>query len=399
MNVKRAMLAMLAALTLTSCSQEPEKEGRPPAHVTTAKIEPATVTTTSTLIGEMDSRKSIDLFPKIDGYVRAIPVSPGQKVRAGQLIIAIDPTKQEATVAAKRSSVELAKADLAKEIGELKSLQADLSAQEAQVQFNDIEYKRYYWLGQRGVVAQATVDSQERDLKVAQAKLKSSQEAIAAQKEVIVRAQRRVDESYAEQKEEEAQLGYFSLKAPFDGTIGNIPVKLGDYVAQSTKLTSVSQVKPLEVNVLVPKDDAAELKQGMTMELLDRDGKVVGTSTIFYISPIVDLANQSVQVKGLYANDGLQFRPDQTLEVRIIISKAAGIMVPTESLTFVAGQPFVFVVEEKNGKTVASQRVVHISDIRDNKAALKDGVKVGEMLVVSGVQNLADGTPVVVDNK
>jgi len=399
MNVKQALIFAIAALALNSCSQQESKPSHPVSHVTTTKIEPATVRNTTTLIGEMDSRKSIDLYPKIDGYVRAIPVRPGEKVRAGQLIIAIDPTKQEATVAAKRSSVELAKADLAKEIGELKSLQADLTAQEAQVQFNDIEYKRYYWLGQRGVVAQATVDSQERDLKVAQSKLKSSQEAISAQKEVIVRAQRRVDESYAEQKEEEVQLGYFSLKAPFDGTIGNIPVKLGDYVAQSTKLTSVSQVKPLEVNVLVPKDDAADLKQGMTMELLDRDGKVVGTSTIFYISPIVDEANQSVQVKGFYANDNLQFRPDQTLEVRIIISKAAGISVPTEALSFIVGQPFVFVVEEKDGKTVAVQRPVHIADIRDNMATLSDGVKVGEMLVISGIQNLSDGSPVVVDKK
>ncbi len=399
MNVKQALVVAIAALTLTSCSQQETKQTHPVAHVTTMKIEPATVTNASTLIGEMDSRKSIDLYPRIDGYVRAIPVLPGEKVRTGQLIIAVDPTKQEATVAAKRSSVELAKADLAKEIGQLKSQQADLAAQEAQVQFNDIEYKRYYWLGQRGVVAQATVDSQERDLKVAQAKLKSLQEAITAQREVIVRAQRRVDESYSEQKEEEAQLGYFSMRAPFDGIIGNIPVKLGDYVAQSTKLTSVSQVKPLEVNVLVPKDDAAELKQGMAMELLGRDGNVVGTSKIFYISPIVDLANQSVQVKGLYPNDNLQFRPDQTLEVRVIISKAAGIMVPTEALTFIVGQPFVFVVVQKDGQTVAVQKIVHIADIRDNKATLTDGVKVGEMLVVSGIQNLSDGSPVVVDNK
>lgn len=399
MNVKQALIFAIAALNLTSCSQQESKPSRPVAHVTAVTIQPATVRNTTTLIGEMDSRKSIDLYPKVDGYVRAIPVHPGEKVRAGQLVIAIDPTKQEATVAAKRSSVELAKADLAKEIGALKSLQADLASQEAQVQFNDIEYKRYYWLGQRGVVAQATVDAQERDLKVSQAKLKSSQEVIAAQKEVIVRAQRRVEESYAEQREEEAQLGYFSMKAPFDGTVGNIPVKIGDYVEQSTKLTSVSQVKPLEVNVLVPKDDAEQLKQGMTMELLDRDGNVVGTSTIFYISPIVDLANQSVQVKGLYPNDDLRFRPDQTLEVRIIISKSAGISVPTEALSFIVGQPFVFVVEERDGKTVAVQRPVHISDIRDNKATLSDGVKFGDLLVTSGIQNLSDGSPVVVDNK
>lgn len=399
MNVKQAVLVAISALTLTSCTQQEANQGRSIAHVTTTKIEPATVTTATTLIGEMDSRKSIDLYPKIDGYVRSIPVRPGEKVKAGQLIIAVDPTKQEATVAAKRSSVELAKADLAKEIGELKAEQADLAAQEAQVQFNDIEYKRYYWLGQRGVVAQANVDSQERDLKVAQSKLQSLKEKIDAQKEVIVRSKRGVDESIAEMKEEEAQLAYFSMRAAFDGTIGNIPVKVGDYVQQTTKLTSVSQVKPLEVNVLVPKDDAAELKQGMTMELLDRNGNLVGTSKIFYISPIVDLANQSVQVKGLYANDNLQFRPDQTLEVRIIISKAAGILVPTEALSFVAGQPFVFVIEQRDGKTVAAQKVVHIADIRDNKATLADGVKVGDILVVSGIQNLSDGTPVVVDNK
>jgi multidrug efflux pump subunit AcrA (membrane-fusion protein) len=53
-------------------------------------------------------------------------------------------------------------------------------------------------------------------------------------------------------KQQQVQLQYYTIKAPFIGTVGNIPVKVGDFVNTSTQLTRITQNKPLEVYISIP---------------------------------------------------------------------------------------------------------------------------------------------------
>ncbi len=359
------------------------------------RLEANTVNSSITLIGAMDSRSSVDLFPRIDGYVAKLPVVAGSLVKQGQLLMEIDSNKEEAAVAAKRSSVELAKSDYAKEVGKLGSLQAELTARQSMVDFNNLEYQRYYWLEKRGVVATATVDKEERDLKIAKSRLESLKAEIDAQKEVIARAKNRIEESKAELKAEQAELGYHTLRAPFSGLVGDVPVKLGDYVNPQTKLTKVSKTKPLEVNVQVPQEQCKLIHVGTRMEIMDDSGTPVGETSVFYLAPTVNLQNQSVLVKGEFPNTKDQLRPDQSVQIKLILKTETALTVPTEAVSFVAGKAFVFVGEQgSDGKQIARQRPIEISSIQNNQATVKSGLKPGEEVVVSGIQLLADKTPI-----
>lgn len=391
-------VSIFLCLAICSCSEKKEETKAPVEHavkVKLKKLELQNVSSTVTLVGAMDSRSSVDLYPRIDGYVSKIAVNPGDLVKQGQLVIQIDSNKQEAAVAAKRSSVELAKADYSKELGKLGSLEADREARQSMVDFNSIEYQRYYWLEKRGVVATSTVDKEDRDLKVAKSRLASLEAEIAAQKDVIERAKKRIDEANAELRAEQAELTYHVMRAPFNGVVGNLPVKVGDYVTPATQLTKISKTKPLEINVEVPEDKAKMVHKGTALEILDNSGGSVGQSTVFYVAPTVNLQNQSVLIKGEYPNLNNELRPDESIQVRLVLKTEPALSVPTEAVSFVAGQPFVFVSQtSQDGKLIAKQRPIQISAIQDNTATVKSGLESGDQVIVSGIQLLSDNTPI-----
>jgi multidrug efflux pump subunit AcrA (membrane-fusion protein) len=145
----------------------------------------------------------------------------------------------------------------------------------------------------------------------------------------------------------------------------------------------------------VPKDSAAFLKPGTAIDLLNEDGSVLAKSKVFYISPTVDIQSQSVLIKGLCENNGNELRPDQSVLAKIVLNASRGITIPTEAITYLAGQSFVFVVvHDKSGKLIASQRPIEIVDIRDNRATVSSGLKSSDEIVVAGIQLLADGTAI-----
>ncbi len=389
-------LSLPLLLVLCGCTAEPKKEAPRSVPVTLKRLEPGAVADSITLVGAMDSRNSVDLFPRIDGYIEKIAVSPGTLVEAGQLLLEIDSVKEEAAVAAKRSSVDLAMADYAKEKGKLGSLIADRDSRQSMVDFNGLEYQRYYWLEKRGVVPLATVDQEERDLRVSKSRLASLDAEIAAQKDVIERAKKRIDEAKAELRAEQAELSYHTMKAPFSGVMGDVPVKVGDYVNPQSKLTKISKTKPLELRLEVPQDQAKSIRVGTALEILDNNGSPVGRSSVFYVAPTVNLQNQSVMVKAEFANIHDELRPDETVQVKVILSSAPAITVPTEAISFVAGKAFIFVAKKTaDGQMVARQQPIEISDIQNNQATVKSGLQAGDEIVVSGIQLLADNTPIV----
>jgi multidrug efflux pump subunit AcrA (membrane-fusion protein) len=389
-----SILVLVFSVGLCGCANQhnAEMEGIP---VRTEKIQNQMVSQKTQLVGWMDSRKSVKLFPRVDGYVNKIYVTAGQKVMQGQLMIEIDPTRQQATVASTRSEVALAAADLEKEKGQLKSLVAQKYADKAKLDYETIQYARYYYLNQKNVVAQAMVDTADTSRKVAQANVESLNEQIGAQKDVIASAQRRLEATNSKLKEQEAILYYYYIRAPFEGIVGDLPAKEGAYVEQKSNLTTVSQTKPLEINVDVPKVYSQELRNGLDLELVGTDGKVAAHCPIFYVSPIIDPNSQSVLVKATYQNNQGTFRPAQSIEVRIIFSRQLGLTVPTEALYFMVGKPFVFLVSTgKKGEVIAKQCPVSVTSVEENRALIASGLKPGDTVVVSGVQNLFDGAPI-----
>lgn len=373
--------------------------GPPPAAVKLATVQAGGIEDSSEFIASLESRHSVKLQPRIQGQVTQIFVRPGTDIPEGAAILQIDPKQQQASVNSVSAAGEGAKSQLANARAELTSLEAQRLSNEADVKLNQQEYQRYSNLADQGAVARQISDQYLNKRDVAQATLRATIGKIQAQQATIDQAQKSIQQAQANTNQQQVQLQYYKITAPFRGTVGEIPVKVGDFVNTSTQLTTITENQPLEVNISVPIERGSQLRKGMLVEVLDGQGRSLGTSKVFFIAPNVNNNNQSILIKALYDNSKGQLRADQFVQARVIWNQRVGVLIPTTAVAPVAGENFVYVTQTKqspNGKSqlVARQKRVKLGPIKGNSYQVIEGLQPGEKIIVSGLLNLRDGAPI-----
>lgn len=390
--------AILAGAALSGCSESQSKPGITALHQISVKlttIEPTMVEESSEFSAVLKSRQSISLFPQIDGHITKIFITSGDNVTQGQPLIEVDPVKQQAAVASYQEAIQTARADLETAKETLKSLEATRTARVSNLDYAQHQVSRYTNLEKQGAVATQELDNWVNQCKIAQGDLENVDSLAKAQKATIHKLERTIKQAKSNFKVEQAQLNYYGIRAPFSGTVGDIPVKLGDYVTPTTKLTSVTQNKPLEAYISVPTERAAQLRRNMSIELLDAQGKPIGFSKVFFIAPSVDENSQSILVKSLIPNLDESLRADQLVRARVIWNRKTGVKVPTTAVSHAGGQDFVFIAEPDGGQNLLARQIpVKLGDIQGDSYQVLAGVKAGDRLITSGIQNLADRVPV-----
>jgi RND family efflux transporter MFP subunit len=393
------LLTLSACTALSGCGETQSPAGAmmgPHAvGVKLQRVTPAKIEETSEYEADLKSRKSITLFPQIVGHVTKIYVTAGEVVKENQPILEIDPYFQKASVEGYADAVETTVADLETAKGTLRSLQAARIGKASNLKYASIQKKRYELLQSEGAVAKQDLDQWTNQAEAAQADLDNTEAQIKAQEAAIKKDEKAIVQAKHNLKSQSVTLGYFTLKAPFAGTIGDIPVKLGDYVTPTTKLTTVTQNNPLEAYISIPTEHAQELHLGMLVRLLDMTNKEIATGKIFFIAPNVDESSQSVLAKASIPNDHGVMRADQMVRAKVIWKIRDGLLIPTESVAHAGGQEFVFIAQDANGKNMIAKQVpVTLGDIEGTKYQVKSGLKNDDQIVVSGVQNLMDGIPI-----
>jgi RND family efflux transporter MFP subunit len=189
-------------------------------------------------------------------------------------------------------------------------------------------------------------------------------------------------------------LAYYHVTAPTAGVVGDIPVHVGDRVTKSTQLTTIDAQAGFEVYLNIPVQQAPQLKMGLPVRLVDDTGAPIAAESINFISPTVDTNTQTVlTIVPLGVPAG--FRTSQFVRAEVIWSTTPGITIPVTSVTRINGQFFAFVAEPgQGGGLVAHQRAVTIGRVIGNDYVVLSGLKVGDKLIVSGIQKIGDGAPV-----
>ncbi len=201
----------------------------------------------------------------------------------------------------------------------------------------------------------------------------------------------------AQVNQQQVQLKYYSVFAPTDGIVGDVPVHVGDRVTNTTPLTTIDERSGLEVYISVPSEHAGEIKIGAPVEVLDNAGNSLLKTQVYFISPQVETATQSVLAKAPADKAANLLRAMQLVRARIIWSTHSGITVPVVAVSRVSGQFFAFVAEQQDGKMVAHQRPVELGEITGNDYVVQSGLKAGDQVIVSGRQSLADGAPIKIE--
>jgi RND family efflux transporter MFP subunit len=195
-------------------------------------------------------------------------------------------------------------------------------------------------------------------------------------------------------KSQEEQLAYYTVRAPFEGVVGDIPVHVGDYVAPATMLTTVDENKDLEAYIYVPTERAGQVRQGLDVDLMDNSGKLLEKTRIDFLSAQVDSTLQGILVKAPVHSTSEALRNAQMVKARIIWSTTPMAVVPVLAVVRQGGQTFVFVARQQGGQFVANQTSVTLGDTVGNAYAISSGLKAGDRVIVSSTQFLVNGMPV-----
>src|SRR5205085_8796058 len=235
----------------------------------------AKIPETTEYLSILKSRHSAAINPQVEGQITKILVQSGDRVRAGTPLLQIDPLKQEATVS---------------------SQEASRLAQEANVRYAKISLERAQKLFDAGVVSKQDLDNAQTAYDAALAQLKALDEQVNQQK---------------------VELHYYSVSAPMDGIVGDIPVHVGDRVTVATLLTTVDEPGALEAYIYVPAEKARNLKLGLPVRLFDGAGNTASDTQITFVSPQVDTDTQTVLAKAAVQNPKSKVRIAQQVRAQI----------------------------------------------------------------------------------
>jgi len=402
MKCKTTLLASLAGIlimaVLSSCAKAPPPMVMPPTQVQTESISLTQIKDLSDYQATLKSRKSVVIHPNVEGYITLIRVHSGQLVKEGEKIIQIDSRMQTAQTAASAEGADSIKSDLASSKATLASFESTLKSKYANLEYTKSQFNRYNNLQKEGAISASDLDARKNSYIAAQAEVDATIQQIQAQKMVVEKYQRTYKQALASLKMETEHLKYFDVKAPFTGVVGDIPSKIGDHVATTTDLTTLTENHPLELYVAIPAEMASQLEIGDRISLMSSSGTAYGDSQVIFIAPTVDSESQTVLVKSLFANAKSELRADQQVTARVVWDAHPGILVPTKAVSQVAGKSFVFIAQENDkGQTVAKQAEIEVSGIEGNSFQVKSGLKAGDKLITTGIQRLADGAPVALE--
>src|SRR5580692_3839778 len=300
----------------------------------------------------LKSRHSATNNPQVEGQITKIFVKSGDHTRAGTPLLQIDPLKQEATVS---------------------SQEASRLAQEANLRYAKVQLDREKKLFEAGVVAKQELDNAQTNYDAAEAQLRSLEHQVTTQ---------------------QVELHYYGVAAPSSGIVGDIPVRVGDRVAVTTLLTTVDEPGAVEAYIYVPADRARDLKMGVPVHLIDAAGHEIANSRITFISSQVDTETQTVLAKAIIPAQA-NLRTAQQVRAQLVWGSHTGTVIPILAVTRINGEVFAFLAVKEGNGVVARQKLLKVGDAVGNDYAVLDGFKPGDHIIVSGLQFLRDGAPVV----
>jgi RND family efflux transporter MFP subunit len=354
-NTRRVLplFVCVAACLLAGCKSAPPPP--PPPQAMPVQVAPVTlspVPTSDTYVATIKSRRSATMQPQVDGNLVKIFVKSGDAVKAGQVLMRVDPLRQMAAV---------------------QSQQGTQAQKKALFDYTKIEEDRQHKLFDAGVVSRDVYDQAIQAYENAKADYDSNSALTETQKQ---------------------QLAYYDIRAPFNGVVGDVPVHLGDYVSTTTVLTTVDEIADLEAYIYVPTERSSLVRTGLPVEILDTAGKVLVKTKITFLSPQVDNGLQSILAKAEVPRTADILRNQQLVKARVTWSTSPAPVVPVLAVSLVGGQTFVYLASPKGDGYVAHQVPVSLGETVGNTYPVLSGLKPGDKVIVSGLQFLQEGAPV-----
>ncbi len=181
--------------------------------------------------------------------------------------------------------------------------------------------------------------------------------------------------------------------APISGTVTSTPMAVGSTVSTASAITTISVMNDLEIEVLIPEKEVAQLYEGLkaTVDLQAFPGEQF-TAMVTNVSPVVDPASRMKKVVLKFDRNDSRINTGMFVRVKLNTRTYSNVVtIPSDAVVETRGSTYVFVLD---GNDHVSMRKVDIGNSVDDLTEVKSGLQAGESVVVQGQQFLADGAAV-----
>lgn len=383
--IRRAgvLSATVLALALAGCGKDKGGEhaggGMPPAAVKVMQVAPREVPVQFDYVGQVAGSREIEVRARVTGIVEKRLYEEGQRIREGQVMFRIDPAPYRARVAAAEAQLDQAKAQLA---------QAER------------EYARVKPLAEAEAASRKEADDALSTRDLARAAVKAAE---------------------AQLQQANIDLGYTDVRAPLAGVAGRAQKVEGSLAVAGADslLTTLAQTDPAyvnfgvgEVEYLRTRDEVARgvLKldpKGFTVQLKGSDGAAIPLSgRLGFQDYKADTSTGAFALRATFDNKDGRLSPGQFVRVQLAgASRPDALAVPQRAVLDSAQGKFVYVIAEKDGKTIAQPRPVKLGEWTRldgelaNAWVIREGLQAGDRVIVDGMARIfVPGSPVHIDD-
>ncbi len=390
------LFLLLVLAFVPSCSstnpknaQQAEAASPPPALVVeTAKVGWRELQRSVDAVGTLDPNEEVTVSSLVEGTVEKLFVDLGDGVRTGQVIAELDTRELELAVHQQQAALqqELARLGLADanasvdEATTSQVRQAEATFEEARLRLD-----RTKKLAEQGVLPKQQLEEQQARYDVAEAAVRSSRETVRNIRATI--AARKVSLTLAEKKLADAR-----VTAPISGFIKDRLVSEGQFLKSNSPVVTIVQNSPLKLRVDVPESAVAFVRAGRPVQFhVDAFPDRTFEGRISRISPSVDQQSRTLKIEAMADNPAGVLKPGFFARVTIQTDRKDRVLVvPSAALFNFSGLEKLFVIE--NGKV--AERIVRSGTRLDGQVEIVEGVKEGELVAASNIENLQQGREV-----
>jgi membrane fusion protein, multidrug efflux system len=383
-------VAALAICSACSKSQSAQAKGReaPPKAVTTAPVRQEDMRRSVEVVGTLAAEDQVTITSQAEGVVGRVLVDLGDHVKAGQPLLELDREKLEYNLQNQKAALSRALAKYgATEPGHLPPTDQtpDVKKADAELRQAKQAFDRAEELNKRQLIPRQALDD-------ADATLRSKQAAYESALQNAKNLSADVDASNAMLQLADRQLRDATIRAPFEGYVQKRLVSLGEFVKNQTPVMEVVRLDPLKAIGEIPEKMAPWVQVGQAVDLkVDAFPNKTIAGKVSRISPAVNTSTRAFSFEATVPNgDGL-LKPGTFARVHVTTALVEPVLtIPYAAMQYRYGVYRAFVLSGDH----LTLHELKTGDRVDDRMEILDGLKLGDRVALTDVDNLADGMKV-----
>jgi membrane fusion protein (multidrug efflux system) len=322
----------------------------PPEIVTADQVKRQEWPNTLSATGSLVAVQGVTVSAELGGKVSEIDFESGDRVKAGDLLVRLDTTAEEAQLRSAEAAEKLARINLDRNRG----------------------------LRANKTVSQSDLDTAEANYKQATAQVENVKATIAKK----------------------------TIRAPFSGQLGLRQINLGQIIEQGTPVVTLQTIDPIYADFSLPQQRFSSVAVGNEVRITtDAAEEKSFSGKVIAINPEIDQTTRTVRIRSTLSNEEELLRPGMFANVEVIMPQQDEVLaIPATSVLYAPYGDTVFVIDSKKDEEsgeeqkILRQQIIRLGQTRGDYVAVISGLKEGESVVTSGVFKLRPNMAVMVDN-